>query len=60
MTLSAFSRYPTEQEKTEWTALLTKARTVPGTAEQQTLARRQALEDMVWSMLTSKEFMFNH
>ena len=23
-------------------------------------AHRQALEDMVWAMLTSKEFLFNH
>ncbi|MEJ7608958.1 MAG: DUF1553 domain-containing protein, partial [Bryobacteraceae bacterium] len=50
MTLSAFGRYPGEQEKTEWSAMLTKARS----------DRKHALEDMVWAMLTSKEFMFNH
>jgi hypothetical protein len=60
MTLSAFSRYPSEQEKTEWLGLLQKARAVSGTPEQQTTARKQALEDMVWAMLTSKEFIFNH
>ncbi len=50
MTLSAFGRYPGEQEKTDWAAMLTKARS----------DRKHALEDMVWAMLTSKEFMFNH
>jgi hypothetical protein len=60
LTLSAFSRYPTEQEKTDWIGMLQKARAVPGTVEQQTNARKQALEDMLWAMLTSKEFIFNH
>jgi hypothetical protein len=60
LALSAFSRYPSEQEKTEWSGLLQQARTVSGTLEQQTTARKQALEDMVWAMLTSKEFIFNH
>jgi hypothetical protein len=60
MTLSAFSRYPTDQEKADWMGLLQKARAVPGSLEQQNLARKQALEDMVWAMLTSKEFVFNH
>jgi hypothetical protein len=31
-----------------------------GTDEARRDARRQALEDMAWSMLTSKEFLFNH
>jgi hypothetical protein len=60
MTLSAFSRYPSEQERTEWPALLAKARPATGSPEQQLTARKQALEDMLWVMLTSKEFMFNH
>jgi hypothetical protein len=60
LTLSAFSRYPTETEKTDWSGVLAKARAAAGTTEQQAIARKQALEDMVWAMLTSKEFMFNH
>jgi hypothetical protein len=55
MTLSAFGRYPTEGEKTELGAMLQKAR-----SNTQKEAREQALQDMVWAMLTSKEFMFNH
>ncbi len=47
MTLSAFSRYPTENEKG-----LVAAVGGPG--------HRQAVEDMVWAMLTSKEFLFQH
>ena len=47
MTLSAFSRYPTESEKGH-----VAAEGAPG--------HRQALEDMVWAMLTSKEFLFQH
>lgn len=60
MTLSAFGRYPSESEKQELTKALADAHAAKGTAEQQKDTRRQALEDMVWAMLTSKEFMFNH
>jgi hypothetical protein len=55
MTLSAFGRYPSEAEKTEMGGMLQKAR-----SNTQKEAREQALQDMVWAMLTSKEFMFNH
>ncbi len=49
--LTAFSRYPTETEKSSLLADLSKARET---------GREQALEDMMWSLLTSKEFLFNH
>jgi hypothetical protein len=49
--LTAFSRYPTETEKSSLLAALAKSRTN---------GREQALEDMLWSLLTSKEFLFNH
>ncbi len=52
--LSAFSRYPNENEKRQVLDVLEKARA------QSLDARRPALEDAVWAMLTSKEFLFNH
>jgi hypothetical protein len=60
LTLSAYSRYPSEDEKTQWTKLLADSKPVKGTTEKMRDARRQALEDMAWAMLTSKEFLFNH
>ena len=53
--LSAFSRYPTDSERHELVAAIEKAKAGHGPD-----AHRQALEDMVWAMLTSKEFLFNH
>jgi hypothetical protein len=32
---------------------------VKGNVEAQKEARRQALEDLLWALLTSKEFLFN-
>ncbi|MBM3785111.1 MAG: DUF1553 domain-containing protein [Acidobacteria bacterium] len=51
--LSAFSRYPNEQELRDIFAMLAKARDNKN-------ARREALEDLAWSLLTSKEFLFNY
>lgn len=60
--LSAFSRYPTEQEAATIKAELAKARSQiqASTPEVAREARRHALEDMMWALLTSKEFLFNH
>jgi hypothetical protein len=58
--LSAYGRYPTDDERGPMLAALAKAREVKGSADTQRDARRQALEDMMWAMLTSKEFLFNH
>lgn len=60
LTLSAFSRYPTDAERQNLTKLIGEARTVKGSADQVKDARQQSLEDLVWAMLTSKEFVFNH
>jgi hypothetical protein len=58
--LSAYTRYPTEQEEQELVTALNKASAVKGTPAMQQEAQREALQDMLWAMLTSKEFMFNH
>jgi len=58
--LSAFSRYPAPREKADLLAMLDKARVRNGTPQAHLDSRRQAIEDLFWAMLTSKEFMFNH
>jgi hypothetical protein len=58
--LSGYSRYPSDAERQVSMDPLAKARQVKGSAEAQRDARRQALEDMLWAMLTSKEFLFNY
>lgn len=64
LTLAAYGRYPTDTERTTLAGALTAARRAAETpgASQEAIrdARKQALEDMVWAMLTSKEFLFNH
>ena len=49
--LAALCRYPTAKEKRTMTELLTKAK---GNE------KRLVLEDIFWSLLSSKEFLFNH
>jgi len=58
--LSAFSRYPSDAEKQPLLDALRKARASTGSPEVQREVHRQALEDMMWAMLTSKEFLFNY
>lgn len=58
--LSAYSRYPSDAERQSALAALAKVRDGKGSAEVQKEARRQALEDMLWALLTSKEFLFNY
>lgn len=48
--LSALSRFPTDRERQKMTEIL-------GTASPE--ERRQAVEDLYWSLLSSKEFLFN-
>ncbi|MBK7930355.1 MAG: DUF1553 domain-containing protein [Bryobacterales bacterium] len=64
LTLAAYGRYPTETERATLAGALTAARRAaetPGASQESVRdARKQALEDMVWAMLTSKEFLFNH
>jgi hypothetical protein len=49
----ALSRQPTPAELTRFKGLLAEAE-ADGPA-----ARREALEDLFWAVLTSKEFLFN-
>lgn len=51
--LAALSRRPESGELERLRLLMGESK---GTPE----ARRQAIEDLVWAVLTSKEFMFNH
>jgi hypothetical protein len=60
MFLSAYGRFPGDEERRSMMELLQKSRTATGSSEVQKEARRQGLEDLFWAMLTSKEFLFNH
>jgi len=58
--LAAYGRYPREAEKAEITAKLMESRAGNASPEAKRDARRQAIEDMAWALLSSKEFLFNH
>ncbi|MFO0883784.1 MAG: DUF1553 domain-containing protein [Pirellulales bacterium] len=49
--LSALCRFPSEQEKTLLTQELSQVKPEE---------KRAALEDLYWSVLSSREFLFNH
>jgi hypothetical protein len=49
--LAALSRPPSAEEKAKLTAIL---------AESKDAAHREAVEDLFWGILSSKEFLFNH
>jgi hypothetical protein len=49
--LQALSRFPTAEEKTRIQSVV---------AEAQGVDRREVLEDVVWGILSSREFLFNH
>jgi hypothetical protein len=49
MYLRALSRPPTPKETAHWSAALVGA-----------TDRRQILEDVLWALLNSREFVFNH
>jgi Protein of unknown function (DUF1553)/Protein of unknown function (DUF1549) len=53
--LAAYSRYPTEVERGEAVQLLESA-----AQGKDSKARRDAVEDFAWAILTGKEFVFNH
>jgi len=61
LTLAALSRLPTETERARVLPILAEA-PAPRSPEDKAAAeaRRQAIEDLFWATLTSKEFLFNH
>jgi hypothetical protein len=59
--LSAVARYPTETEKKSLLGMLELGDFTSETAQIAALnRRREVLEDIVWSLLSGKEFLFNH
>ncbi|MCA9428219.1 MAG: DUF1553 domain-containing protein, partial [Candidatus Omnitrophica bacterium] len=57
--LSALSRFPTEEEKANAIGLLSDAG-AGEKGEQSENRRREAMEDLAWAVMSSKEFLFNH
>lgn len=57
--LSAFSRLPSEDEKKKAVELLNSSRLAKGSPEAVAQSRQQSVEDLLWALLTSKEFLFN-
>ncbi len=58
--LSALSRYPSADEKGRLVAALAEAAAGAADDTARHTARREALEDILWAVLTSKEFLFVH
>ena len=52
--LSALSRYPTQDEKKQLIETLIEA------SKDGEKSRREAVEDLFWSVLSSNAFLFNH
>jgi hypothetical protein len=58
--LSAFSRYPSREEKARLTEALEEAEQQTAENPLERDPRRKPLEDLMWALLTGKEFLFNH
>jgi len=52
--MRALARKPTEKELAKFAEVIQQAGSLGDKA------RREALEDVCWSVLTSREFVFNH
>ncbi len=58
--LAAFSRAPRAEEAARLLAAMREAKAGAASPQEALAARRQAIEDVAWAILTSKEFLFNH
>ena len=58
--LGALSRYPSAVEKERLIAALEEAVSAAADDATKTAARREALADILWAVLPSKEFLFVH
>ncbi|MGH9849246.1 MAG: hypothetical protein ACREBD_05250, partial [Blastocatellia bacterium] len=58
--LAALSRPPRNDEVNHLLAVMNEGRDAARNAREAQAAKRQAIEDLVWAVLTSKEFLFNH
>jgi hypothetical protein len=58
--LSAFSRYPSAEEKARLSEALQEAERETAENPLERDPRRKPLEDLMWALLTGKEFLFNH
>jgi len=59
--LAAFARLPTEAEAVQARAVIAEPRTGgDGQPLAEAQARRENLEDLLWALANSKEFLFNH
>ncbi|MBI3695747.1 MAG: DUF1553 domain-containing protein, partial [Acidobacteria bacterium] len=58
--MSAFSRPPADQERSEILAALDGAKKAAAADPLEKEPRRKPIEDLLWAILTGKEFLFNH
>lgn len=58
--LAALSRPPRNDEVSRLLAVMNEGRDAAMNSREAQAAKRQAVEDLVWAVLTSKEFLFNH
>jgi hypothetical protein len=60
LTKSALGRPPTEAERARILPVIAEASAGIDDSEARSKARREAIEDVYWAILTSQEFLFNH
>ncbi len=58
--LAALTRLPRNNEVNHLLDVINESREIAKNAPDAQAAKRQAIEDLVWALLTSKEFLFNH